>query len=151
MLYFEDFTEGDIYELGSRTLTKEELIEFATQYDPQPFHIDEEKGKDSIFGGLAASGWQTASIYMRLLVDNFLSKTDSLGSPGLESLKWLKPVFPGDTLNARFSILEKKVSQSRPKMGIIKGQGEVLNQHGETVMSLTSIGFFGRNPNPAED
>jgi acyl dehydratase len=146
MLYFEDLIEGKPYELGSCTVTKEAVIDFATKYDPQPFHVDEEKAKDSIFGGLAASGWHSASLYMRMLVDGFLSKSASLGSPGLENLKWIKPVFPGDTLEARFTILEKKTSQSRPTMGIIKGHGEVVNQKGELVMTITSIGFFGRNP-----
>jgi acyl dehydratase len=146
MRYFEDFKPGDVFELGSYTITKEEIIEFATQFDPQPFHIDEEKAKDSLFGGLAASGWHTGSIYMRLLVQNFLTQTVSMGSPGLDNLRWLKPVYPGDILSARFTMLELVASKSRPNLGIVKGKGEIFNQNGDLVMSLDSVGFFGKKP-----
>jgi acyl dehydratase len=146
MLYFEDFQVGQTIELGSYTITKEEIIEFALKYDPQPFHIDEEKAKDSFFGTLVASGWQTAGLYMRMLVDGLLNNTISMGSPGLEELRWLKPVRPGDTLHVRFTVLELTTSRSRPQMGILKGKGEAINQNDETVLSLTSIGFFGRKP-----
>jgi acyl dehydratase len=146
MLYFEDFQVGQTIELGSYTITKEEIIEFALKYDPQPFHIDEEKAKDSFFGTLVASGWQTAGLYMRMLVDGLLNNTISMGSPGLEELRWLKPVRPGDTLHVRFTVVELTTSRSRPQMGILKGKGEAINQNDETVLSLTSIGFFGRKP-----
>lgn len=146
MIYFEDMQEGQVYELGSRTLTQEDTVGFALQYDPQPFHIDPEAAKDSMFGGLAASGWQTASTYMRLLVDGLLNNTASLGSPGVDELRWIKPVYPGDTLTGRFTILELISSKSRPNMGIVRGKGELFNQKGEQVMSLRSVGFFGRRP-----
>ncbi len=146
MLFFEDFQVGQTIELGNYTITKEEIIEFALKYDPQPFHIDEEKAKDSFFGTLVASGWQTAGLYMRMLVEGLLNNTVSMGSPGLEELRWLKPVLPGDTLRVRFTVVEMTTSRSRPNMGILKGKGEALNQNGETVLSLTSIGFFGRKP-----
>jgi len=146
MLYFEDFQVGQTLELGGYTISKEEIIEFALKYDPQPFHIDEEKAKDSFFGTLVASGWQTAGLYMRMLVDGLLNNTISMGSPGLEELRWLKPVRPGDTLRVRFTVIEMTTSRSRPNLGILKGKGEMLNQNDETVMSLISIGFFGRKP-----
>jgi acyl dehydratase len=146
MFYFEDLEEGQVFEMGSRTVSKEEIIEFAKQFDPQPFHIDEEKAKDSLFEGLAASGWHTGSIYMRLMVDNFLDKVVSMGSPGMDELRWLKPVRPNDTLSARFTVLELIPSKSRPNLGIVKGKGEMFNQHGDLVMSLRSVGFFGKKP-----
>ncbi len=144
--YFEDFQEGETIELGSRQLTEAEIIHFARQFDPQPFHLDPEKAKDSIFGGLVASGWHTTGIYMRLLVDNMLNDATSLGSPGLDNLRFANPVRPDDTLTGRFTVLEARTSNSRPTVGIIKGKGEMLNQKGEVVLSLESIGFFGRRP-----
>jgi len=146
MRYFEEFEVGETVELGSYTISQEEIISFASQYDPQPFHVDPERAKDSFFGTLVASGWQTAGLYMRLLVLNLLNDTVSMGSPGLEELRWTKPVRPGDTLQARFTVLETIGSKSRPNLGIVKGKGEVLNQNGEVVMSLVSTGFFGRKP-----
>ncbi len=146
MRYFEDFYPGEQIELGSRQLTELEIIDFARQFDPQPFHVNHQAGQKSLFGGLVASGWHTAAIYMRLSVDNLLSQTDSLGSPGLEELRWPKPVYPGDTLSARMTVLECKESKSRPNMGIIRFSSEVSNQHGVVVMSLTGTGFFGRKP-----
>ncbi len=145
--YFEDFQVGDVVELGGRTLTREEIIAFARQYDPQPFHVDPERAKDSLFGGLVASGWHTAATYMRLLVDGLLNDTVSMGSPGLDELRWIKPVHPGDPLRARFTVLTCNPSKSRPKLGIIRGRGEVLNGDDEVVMSVVSVGFFGRRPN----
>jgi len=146
--YFEDFQAGDTIELGGRTVTQEEVITFARQYDPQPFHVDPVRAVDSFFGGLVASGWHTAGIYMRLLVDGLLNDTVSLGSPGLDELRWLKPVRPGDTLRATFTVLEAIPSKSRPTLGIIRGRGEVYNQEGELVMSVVSAGFFGRGEAP---
>jgi acyl dehydratase len=144
--YFEDFQVGDTFELGSKTVTEEEIINFARKYDPQPFHVDPERAKSSFYGGLIASGWHTAGIYMRLLVDGFLTQSLSMGSPGLDDLRWLKPVRPGDTLSARFIVVDVIPSRSKPTIGVIKGKGEVLNQKGEVVMSLSSAGFFGRRP-----
>ena len=113
-LYFEDFEEGQVYELGEKTLTKEEIVAFAREYDPQPFHVDEEAAKGSAFGGLIASGWHTAAIFMRLYADAVLSRAESMGSPGVEELRWLKPVRPGDTLSARLTVLDAAPSASRP-------------------------------------
>ncbi len=142
--YFEGFQAGDVFELGSRTVSQDETISFAREFDPQPFHVDPERARDSLFGGLIASGWHTAAIYMRLLTDGLLNKTVSLGSPGIDELRWSRPVFPGDTLRARFTVLDTISSRSRPTMGIIRGKGEVYNQRDEVVMSLVSVGFFGR-------
>lgn len=142
--YFEDFVVGESIEFGSRTLTEEEIIAFAKQFDPQPFHVDPEKAASSYYGGLIASGWHTVSIYMRLLVDVLLQDTQSLGSPGVDELRWLKPVRPGDTLQARYTVLETIPSKSRPNVGIIRSKGEMVNQHGEVVMTVVAANFFAR-------
>ncbi len=146
MRYFEDFQAGEIIELGSRTVSEEEVIVFATEFDPQPFHIDKERAKDSMFGALIASGWHTGSLFMRLFADNLLNDTVSMGSPGVDELRWPRPVRPGDTLQARFVVLETTPSRSRPNMGIIRSRSEVYNQHGELVMSMVGTNFFGRRP-----
>ena len=144
MRYFEDFEIGEIIEIGSKKVTKEEIITFAEAFDPQPFHISEAKAKDSIFGGLVASGWHTCAIFMRLYVDNFLTKTISLGSPGVDNIRWLKPVFPNDTISGRITVLETQSSHNRPNVGILKIKSEMLNQSGEVVMRLEGTGFFGK-------
>ncbi len=143
MRYFEDLTEGVGIDLGQVRVTADEIIEFATRYDPQPFHVDPERAKESLFGGLIASGWHTAVLYMRLLADGLLNDTASMGSPGLDGLRWLEPVRPGDTLRARFTPVERRRSQSRPGVGIIRGHGEAWNQHDTLVMTVDSVGFFG--------
>lgn len=147
--YFEDFQPGEVFDLGSRTVTQDEIIAFAREYDPQPFHVDPARAQDSFFGGLIASGWHTASMYMRLFVDNLLNDSDSMGSPGIDELRWLKPVRPGDTLRAGFTVLECIPSRSRPTLGIVRGRGEMRNGADEVVMTVTSVGFFGRRPNGA--
>jgi acyl dehydratase len=146
MRYFEDFEVGEVINLGSVTVTKEEIINFASQFDPQPFHIDEEAAQKTFFGGLIASGWHTGSLFMRLYVTGLLQDTSSLGSPGVDELRWLKPVRPGDTLSGRMTILETIPSKSRPEMGIIRIKSEMTNQHGESVMSMLGLGMFGRRP-----
>jgi acyl dehydratase len=144
--YFEDFVVGESIEFGSYTLTEEEIIAFAKQFDPQPFHVDPEKAAASFYGGLIASGWHTASTYMRLLVNGLLQDTQSLGSPGVDELRWLKPVRPGDTLQARYTVLETNASKSRPNVGIIRSNGEMVNQNGEVVMTIIAANFFARRP-----
>jgi acyl dehydratase len=148
MRYFDDFRVGESVDLGQISVTDDEIIAFARQFDPQPFHVDARRARDSIFGGLVASGWHTAALYMRLLVDGLLKDSASLGSPGIDALRWLQPVRPGDTLRARFTVLECRPSQSRPGMGIVRGRGEVLNQDETAVMSVESIGFFGCRTDP---
>ncbi len=145
--YFEDFRVGEVLQLGSRTVSEDEIIAFARQFDPQSFHIDPVRAKESVFGGLIASGWHTASLFMRLLVDGFIDHVaESLGSPGVDKVEWLKPVRPGDTLTGRITILDAIPSKSRPDRGTLKCLGEMLNQHGEVVMAIRSVGFFGRRP-----
>lgn len=143
-LYWEDLQPGSVRDLGSVSVDAEQIKEFAAKYDPQPFHLDEEAGRQSMFGGLAASGWQTACLAMRLTVDNMLRHTASLGSPGLESLKWLKPVYPGDLLNLRHTILESRPLKSRPDTGLVLSRWEMFNQHGVKVLEMEGYGMFGR-------
>ena len=145
-LYLEDFAPGWVRESPPRTLTKDEIIGFARQYDPQPFHVDEDAATRSVFGGLIASGWQTIAIMMRLMWDTFLAETASLGSPGCDEIRWLKPVRAGDTLRARFTVTEVVPSRSKPDRGIVRTVTEVSNQHGDIVMTVRGLGMFGRRP-----
>ena len=143
-LTFDDFEPGRVYELGSRTVTEEEIVEFARQFDPQPFHLDPEAAGESVFGGLIASGWHTGAMWMRLYVDSMLGGSSGMGSPGVEELRWLAPVRPGDTLSGRLTVLEATPSANRPDRGTVRIRGEMVNQDGVTVMAMTSRGHFGR-------
>jgi len=140
--YFEDLAIGSCQEFGSYLVTEEEILEFASKYDPQPFHLSDEAGKAMIFGGLCASGWHTGSIAMRMTVDNMPANSAGLGSPGLDELRWVKPVFPGDTLHMTSTITSKKESKSRPELGIVFLCNEVFNQKDELVMSFKPIVMF---------
>jgi len=146
MRYFEDFTPGQVIELGRHTITRDEIIAFAKQFDPQPFHLDEEAAKKTIFGGLLASGWHTAAISMRLLYDGVVKDTVSLGSPGVDELRWVKPVRPGDTLSARLTVLECVPSRSKLDRGVVRSAIELRNQHGEVVVTSKGLSLFGRRP-----
>ena len=146
MRYWEDIKEGEVVELGSRTLDKDRMVAFAHEFDPQPFHTDEKAAEASIWGGLIASGWLTGSVLMRIFYDGFLKDTASMGSPGIDELRWLKPVRPGDTLTVRLTVLETAVSRSKPDRGIVRSLMEVLNQHGEIVMTTRGVNFFRRRP-----
>jgi acyl dehydratase len=151
-IYWEDLQPGTVRELGTTTVSAEEIKEFAGRYDPQPFHLDEEAGRKSMFGGLCASGWQTCALAMRLTVDNMLRHSSSLGSPGLESLKWLKPVYPGDVLSLRHTITEARALRKRPETGIVRSRWELFNQQGDKVLEMDGYGFFGRrHPASAEE
>ena len=143
---FEDFEPGQVYELGSKVVSEDEIVAFARQFDPQPFHLDTEAAKDSVFGGLIASGWHTGAMWMRLYVDSLLDGSAAMGSPGIEELRWLAPVRPGDTLTGRLTVLETTPSATRPDRGTVRIRGEMLNQDGVTVMAMTSRGHFGRRP-----
>jgi len=143
---FEDFHPGQLLELGSRTITEEEIVAFARQFDPQPFHVDPEAAAESVFGGLIASGWHTGALWMRLYVDSMLGNADARGSPGIEELRWLAPVRPGDTLSGRLTVLETTPSATRSDRGTVRIRGEMVNQDGVAVMVLTSRGHFGRRP-----
>jgi acyl dehydratase len=146
MLYFEDFPPGDMRESPPRTLTREEIVAFARQFDPQPFHTDDEAARHTIYGGLLASGWHTAAIVMRLLWETFLKDAASLGSPGVDEVRWLRPVRPGDTLRARFTVTEARPSSRRPDRGVVRSLSEVFNQHGELVMTMRGLGMYARRP-----
>jgi acyl dehydratase len=143
-LTFEDFEPGQVLELGSHVVTEEEIVAFARQWDPQPFHVDPEAAKESVFGGLIASGWHTGALWMRLYVDSLLEGSTGTGSPGIEELRWLAPVRPGDTLSGRLTVLDATPSERRPDRGTIRIRGEMVNQDGVTVMSMVSRGHFGR-------
>jgi len=140
--YFEDYLAGSVYEFGPIAVEQEEMISFARRFDPQVFHIDPESAKETIYGGLIASGWHTAGLMMRLFSEHFLSKVASLGSPGVDELRWHKPVRPGDELSARVTVLETKRSRSKPDRGIVHSFIEVMNQNLEVVMSMKAVNFF---------
>ena len=137
--YFEDYLPGSVSEFGSIAVEESEIIEFGKRFDPQEFHIDPEAAARGPFGGLIASGWHTGALMMRMIVDNYLSKASSLGSPGIDELRWLRPVRPGDTLRLRATVLDTKRSQSKPDRGVVRTLTEVLNQNGEVVMSVKAM------------
>src|SRR5438093_9575519 len=143
--YLEDFEVGETLELGSCRVTREEILEFARRYDPQPFHVDEAAARQSIYGGLIASGWHTTAMLMRLLVDG-MAGVNSMGSPGTDEIRWLKPVRPGDTLTARAVVLDVVPSRSKPDRGHMRAAYEVVNQKGEKVMTMISRGIYTRRP-----
>jgi len=150
LIYFEDLPAGDVRESPPRTITREEMLAFARQYDPQPFHLDEDAARTTIYGGLIASGWLTVAVMMRLLWDTLLKDAVSLGSPGADEVRWLKPVRPGDTLRARLTVVEAIPSRSKPDRGVVKTLTEVRNQHGEVVMTMRGLGLFGRRGAPRD-
>ena len=142
--YWEDFKPGDTFPLGERVMDREEMLAFARQFDPQPFHVDETAAKRSMYGGLIASGWHTVGLVMRMMCDSYLNQSASLGAPGVDNVRWLKPVRPGDTIRAQRTVLESRASQSRPEMGLVKTRWEVFNQSGELVMTMEGTGMFQR-------
>jgi acyl dehydratase len=147
--YFEDYPLGLVVDCGTFTIGEAELIEFAKEYDPQPFHTDPVAAKDGPYGGLIASGWQTTAKMMRLLVEHFVSPESGLGAAGVDEVRWLRPVRPGDTLHVRATVLEARRSNSKPDRGIIRSLAELTNQDGELAMKLTAINFvLLRNPEP---
>ena len=144
--YWEDYETGKKYPLGSTSFTEQEIVEFARQFDPQSFHVDAEAARASMFGDLIASGWHVAAKLMRLFVDNYIDTRTALGSPGLDELRWLKPVRPGDTLTAWVECALKVPSKSRPDMGVIHEHWSALNQKGELVMTTKGINMVRRRP-----
>jgi len=136
---FEDFVPGSVRTSGTVSVTEEEIIEFAKRYDPQVFHTDPVAARGSIYGGLVASGWHTAAMAMRLIVENYLSGVASVGSPGVDEVRWLKPVRPGDKLSVRVTVLESRRSESKPDRGIVRSLVEVLNQDMAVVMSFKGV------------
>ncbi|WP_374396774.1 MaoC family dehydratase [Sphingopyxis sp.] len=143
MLYYEDIEVGVVRRFGSKQVTREEVIDFAGKYDPQPFHLDDKAAANTHFGRLSASGWHTGSMAMRMMVDNMKEHEQAgLGSPGIEDLRWLTPVYPGDTLRCETEVLEKRRSASRPEMGLFKSKLTVFNQHDAPVMTMVSTGLI---------
>jgi acyl dehydratase len=149
--YFEDFFPGQEIPLGTRSVTEEEIIAFARQFDPQPFHVDPDAAQDSIFGGVIASGWHTCSMMMRKVVDALLSESSSMGSPGLDGVRWIVPVRPGDTLNVSYLTTKVKASNSRPDRGVVWSKWIATNQHGEVVCTIEGMGMFKRRPQGEPD
>lgn len=145
-VYLEDFTAGQIHQLGSAKVSADEIIAFGRQFDPQPFHVDAEAAKSSPFGGLVASGWHTASLAQRLLVSGIPLDAVTFGSPGVDELRFLRPVRPDDTLSLRVTVLEARPSATKPDRGVLRVRMEMLNQRSEIVLSMTGLSIFGRRP-----
>ncbi|MBC2860631.1 MaoC family dehydratase [Stappia sp. 28M-7] len=141
---FEDFEPGETIALGSKTVTREEIIAFAAEFDPQPFHLDEAAGEASLLGGLAASGWHTISMLMRLLCDNLLLNSSGKGSPGVDEVRWMRPVRPGDVLTASAEVISARVLNSRPDLGMVDFLFTVIDQTGATVMTQRNKILFAR-------
>jgi acyl dehydratase len=142
--YFEDFNAGLVIETAPRLVTREEIVAFAAEFDPQPMHLDEEAARNSILGGLAASGWHTCCLMMRMACDSFVLDSSSMGAPGVDEVKWIKPLRPSTHIRLRTTVLETRVSNSRPEMGFVKALMEVLGDDGEQVMTLTISMIMGR-------
>jgi acyl dehydratase len=144
--YFEDFVVGRTIDIGTRTVSEEEIIDFAKKFDPQPFHVDKEAAANSIYGGIIASGWHTCSMMMRMMVDGFLREAASMGSPGVDEVRWLKPVRGGDTLTVTTTAMETRPSTSKPDRGVVVNLWQAKNQHGELVATVRGMGLFRRRP-----
>jgi acyl dehydratase len=144
--YYEDFEEGAVLTYGPRTMTREEIIAFAAEYDPQPMHLDEEAAKKTMLGGLGASGYHTCCFMFRMTYDGFLADSSSMGSPGIDEVKWLQPVRPGMPLTLRLTIVEKRTSKSRPEMGFVRLKSELLDERQMAVIEQTSTVILGLRP-----
>jgi acyl dehydratase len=145
-IYFEDFVVGETVELGSVEVTETAIIEFAERYDPQPFHVDPAAAARSPYGGLIASGWHTCALYMRLLCDGMINDSSSQGASGMEKLRWLAPVRPGDTLRGRFTVLDAVPSATKPNRGTVTFHSEMLNQDDVVVLRMVGRGLYGKRP-----
>jgi acyl dehydratase len=144
--YFEDYPPGAVFTSGAIVVGEAEIIDFARRYDPQPMHTDPEAARTGRFGGLIASGWHTTALMMRLFATNFLSPASSVASPGIDELRWLEPVRPGDEIHLRVTVIEARRSRSRPGEGIVRSFIEVLNQHDVVVMSLRPVSLIACRP-----
>jgi acyl dehydratase len=144
LLHWEDFAPGTVRRYGPRTITREEIVAFAEEFDPQPMHADEEAARATMVGGLIASGWHLCALLMRMIADGFILASSAMGSPGVEEAKWLKPVRPGDSLTVRVTVLETRPSNSRPGMGFVKFRYEMFDQSDACVMTLVSTGMLAR-------
>src|SRR5690349_19591035 len=137
-IYFEDFKPGVFAEFGPRVVTREEIVAFAAEFDPQPMHLDEAAARETMLGGLSASGWYLCCILMRMCVDAFVGRSSSMGAPGVEEVRWILPVRPDDELSLRATVLDTRTSKSRPEMGFVRFQFELFNTRGQRVMTLTT-------------
>ena len=146
MIWWEDFKVGERSEMGRHTFGADEIVAFARQFDPQPFHLDAQAAAGTPFGGLIASGWHTCAVGMRLMVDQYIGRTVSLGSPGIENIRWLRPVRAGDTLTYSRTVTESRASATRSGVGLVKHRWEAVNQSGETVLTMEGWGMYGRKP-----
>lgn len=144
--YWEDFPVGSVREFGGKRVTREEIIRFAGEFDPQPFHLSDEGAARSLFGRLCASGWHTCSMVMRMMCDEYVLDSASLGSPGIENLRWLKPVFVDDVLSVRLEVLEARPMASKPHVGLVRSRWQASNQLGEPVLTMEGWAMFGRRP-----
>lgn len=144
--YWEDFPAGHVLSVGSMAVSREAVLAFAREFDPQPFHLDDAAAEASLFGRLAASGWHTCAMTMRMMCDAYLLESSSLGSPGLEQIKWHHPVFPGDTISGTMTVLEARPMNSRPTVGLLRSRWEIVNQDGTVVLTMEGWGMFGRRP-----
>lgn len=144
--WWEDFPAGSVREFGAKQVTRDAVIAFAAEFDPQPFHLDDDAAEASLFGRLSASGWHTCAMTMRMICDDHLLDAASLGSPGIDSLRWTRPVYPGDTLSVRLEVLEARPMGSRPDVGLIRQRWQVLNQDREVVMTMEGWGMLRRRP-----
>jgi acyl dehydratase len=142
--FWEDFPVGQVREFGGYVVTRDAVLAFAREFDPQPFHLDDASAEASLFGRLAASGWHTCAIAMRMMCDGYLLESASLGSPGLEKLSWTKPVYPGDTQHVRLEVLQSRALASRPDVGMLRSRWEVMNQDDEIVLTMEGYGMFRR-------
>ncbi|MDI9335660.1 MAG: MaoC family dehydratase [Gammaproteobacteria bacterium] len=142
LYYWEDLQPGLKFEMGPKVFSLDEILEFANKYDPQPFHIDVEGAKNSIYGGIIASGWHTCAVLFRLLCDGFILNSASVGSPGMESIRWIKPVYPGDSLTLTVEVMQTKEMKSNPSLGMALTRWEAKNQHDALVMTLEGWGMY---------
>ena len=143
-IHWEDFVVGSVREVGAMPVTRDAVLAFAGEFDPQPFHLDEVAAQAGLFGKLSASGWHTCAMAMRMMCDAYLLESSSLGSPGIDNLRWLKPVHPGDTLSVRLEVLEARPMASRPSVGLVRSHWQVLNQDRDAVLTMEGWGMFGR-------
>jgi acyl dehydratase len=143
-LCWEDFAKGQVAEYGPRAVTRDEIIAFAQEFDPQPIHLDEAAARDSMLGGLSASGWHVCALAMRMMVDGFLHNAHSMGAPGVDEVRWHTPLRPGDSVTLRSTVMDTRPSRSRPELGFVAFRFEFVNQHGTVVMTMTSSIMLGR-------
>ena len=144
--FWEDFVVGHVREFGGLTVQRDDIVDFASHYDPQPFHLDEAAARKTPFGGLVASGWHTGALAMRMMCDGYLHEAASLGSPGVDKLRWAAPVRPGDTLRLRLTVLAARPMKSKPDIGLVESRWEVFNQSDQQVLEMTGWGMFRRRP-----